>query len=356
MKDKKELISKFPKDLQTEIKETVRCKDYTEESLAQLQLNLKNILESKSNQGKRTDLTSPQQEGDVKAAHEKTLNEIGNIFNEGKETIRKRLLILVNSQKNPKYKILLKDIDNPLKKQTINSVYKELQKEEKKKLKLKLLEKIQIKLPSSIQLYNTSFEKVEIPANSVSLTMTDPDYTDYNVQVYSDLAKKAMIVLKDGGSVLCYVGHYMLDTVITAMKKEGLNYHWLIPVIHSGPSALMFSKKILVGYKPLLWMVKGKYDGGHVKDVIQSEFQGKELHEWAQSTVESDYYIKHMTEENEIIWDPFMGQGTFLISAAKLNRQIIGSDIDTEKFEIASKLISQASSTQQTSKKTVTAI
>ena len=61
--------------------------------------------------------------------------------------------------------------------------------------------------------------------------------------------------------------------------------------------------------------------GEFVRDFIQSEFQGKELHEWAKSTVESDYFIKYMTIENEIVYDPFMGQGTFGISAIKLKTE-----------------------------------
>ena len=79
-----------------------------------------------------------------------------------------------------------------------------------------------------------------------------------------------------------------------------------------------------------------------VRDVIQSEFQGKELHEWAQSTVESDYFIKYMTIENEIVYDPFMGQGTFGISAIKQNRQFIGCEINQEHFENAERLLSLA--------------
>jgi len=96
----------------------------------------------------------------------------------------------------------------------------------------------------------------------------------------------------------------------------------------------------MVGYKPLLWFVKGKYEGEFVSDVKRSEFQGKELHDWAQSTVESDYYIKYMTLENDIVYDPFMGQGTFGISAVKLKRQFIGVENDKGHFENARRLLS----------------
>ena len=95
----------------------------------------------------------------------------------------------------------------------------------------------------------------------------------------------------------------------------------------------------MVACKHILWFTKGDYGGDYVTNVIKSKYQGKDNHKWAQSTIESDYYIKHMTEENKIVYDPCMGQGTFLISAAKLKRQCIGSDIDKEHFETAKKLI-----------------
>ncbi len=143
--------------------------------------------------------------------------------------------------------------------------------------------------------------------------------------------------------MICYVGHYAIGKIINMMEAQGLNFHWPIAVIHSGPSASVFGRKILVGYKPMLWFTKGKYEGEFVKDCIKSEFQGKELHEWAQSTVESDYYIKYLTLENEIVYDPFLGQGTFGISAVKLNRQFIGCEVDKGHFENARRLISAAS-------------
>ena len=246
--------------------------------------------------------------------------------------------IVTAAKENPKkYQKLADELDKGEK--APNKIHRELKKIQKIEIKKEALKKVQTKLPKSIQLFNSDFRNNKILKNSVSLIMTDPDYTNYNIQVYSDLAKQAMQVLKDDGSILCYCGHYILREVMNAMVEQGLKFHWLIPVLHSGPSSLMFSKKIMVGYKPLLWFTKGKYDGRHVKDVIKSEFQGKELHEWAQSTVESDYYIEYMTEENEIVYDPCMGQGTFGISAAKLKRQFIGSDINPEHFETAKKLI-----------------
>ena len=225
-------------------------------------------------------------------------------------------------------------------KTTIHKQYQQIRKEEKRETRQDEIKKYQVNLPETVTLYNQDFNTAPVPESSVSLIMTDPPYHEKYLYLYEQLAVHASKVLREGGSLLCYAGHYAIGKIINMMEANGLNFHWPIAVIHSGPSASVFGRKILVGYKPMLWFVKGKYTGEFVRDVIQSEFQGKELHEWAQSTVESDYYIKYLTIPNEIVYDPFMGQGTFGISAVKQDRQFIGCEVDPEHFANAERLIS----------------
>jgi len=227
-------------------------------------------------------------------------------------------------------------------KSSISKEYQKLKKQEKKTLRQEEISKHQVILPEKVTLHNKPFQNIFIEGNSISLILSDPPYLEKDLMLYNDLAVHASRVLRDGGSLLCYVGHYAIHRVITMMEKAGLKFQWPMVILHSGPSAAIFGRKVLVGYKPMLWFVKGKYEGEMVRDVIQSEFQGKELHEWAQSTVESDYFIKYMTIENEIVYDPFMGQGTFGISAIKQNRQFIGCEINQEHFENAERLLSLA--------------
>jgi len=224
---------------------------------------------------------------------------------------------------------------------TVNKAYTTTKKNEKRQIRQEEIKKIQVNLPESVQLHNSEFQKIFIEGNTVSLIFTDPPYHEKYLYLYEDLAIHASRVLRDGGSLICYVGHYAIGKIINMMEKHGLSFHWPIAVIHSGPSARVWGRKILEGYKPMLWFTKGKYDGEFVKDIIQSEFQGKELHEWAQSTVEADYYIKYLTIENEIVYDPFLGQGTFGVSAARLKRQFIGCEVDPDHFANAERMISE---------------
>ena len=225
---------------------------------------------------------------------------------------------------------------------SINKVYKKIRKQEKKQKRQDQIKKIQVNLPDNVQLYNQPFQENKIKDNSISLILTDPPYLKEHLHLYEELAQQAIRVLRDGGSLLCYIGHYAIGTIIPMMEKHGLKFHWPIAVIHSGPSSTMWGYKVMVGYKLMLWFTKGKYDGEFVRDCIKSEFQGKELHEWAQSTVETDYYIQYLTLKDEIVYDPFLGQGTCGVSAVKLGRQFIGSEIDKDHFDNAQRLITLA--------------
>ena len=225
---------------------------------------------------------------------------------------------------------------------SISKEYKNIVKAEKKEKRQEEISKFQVKLPDKVILHNSEFQKVFIEGASVSLIITDPLYHEKDLHLYDDLAVHAVRVLRDGGSLLCYAGHFAIDKIISMVEARGLKFQWPMAILHSGPTSAIFGRKVLVGYMPMLWFVKGKYEGEFVRDVIQSEFQGNDLHEWAKSTVESDYFIKYMTIEGEIVYDPFMGQGTFGVSAVKQNRQFIGCEINPEHFENAKRMISNA--------------
>lgn len=274
----------------------------------------------------------------------KTASIVAKISGRSHGTIKKIKTIVKEKRKgNKKAAQLLGQIDNG--KITIDKAYRQTRNEIKKEQTRKAIRRTQVSLPDTVQLYQKKFQFLEIRPNSISMIFTDPPYAEKYLHLYDDLGKQAIQVLRDGGSLLCYAGHFAIGRIINMMENHGLKFHWPLVVCHSGPSASVFGYRVLVGYKPLLWFTKGKYQGEFVRDVIKSEFQGKELHEWAQSTIESDYYIKYMTIPNDIVYDPFMGQGTFGISAIKLKRQFIGAEIDATHFKNAQRILTNANKT-----------
>ena len=161
---------------------------------------------------------------------------------------------------------------------SVNKSYKKIKKQEKKKKRQDEIKKIQVNLPKTIQLHNKPFQELNIKDNSISLIFTDPPYTQEFLHLYDDLAKQAARILRDGGSLMCYVGHYALNIILPMIEKHGLTFHWIIPVLHSGASSLMFDKKIHEHTNPYYGLQRENMITS--KMLIKSEFQGK-VHEWA---------------------------------------------------------------------------
>jgi DNA modification methylase len=55
-----------------------------------------------------------------------------------------------------------------------------------------------------------------------------------------------------------------------------------------------------------------------------------------------EFFIKLMTESNDVVLDPFMGSGTTGAAAKNLNRNFIGIELDQDYFNIAKERINNA--------------
>jgi len=69
--------------------------------------------------------------------------------------------------------------------------------------------------------------------SSIDLIFTDPQYAREYIPQYGDLAKFAARVVVDGGSLICYVGHYAIPEVLPLMTPH-LRFWWMIAVMHRG--------------------------------------------------------------------------------------------------------------------------
>ena len=199
-----------------------------------------------------------------------------------------------------------------------------------------------IDLPENIKLILGDCREAtkEIPDNSIDLIFTDPPYDKASLPLYRDLGIIAGRVLKKGGSLLTIAGHYALPQIFKYMEEiPGLKYWHILNVIHSGRPARLFHRHVVVGWKPLLWYVKGQKLRTHdyIRDTIISAQPDKILHEMEQSPIEAEHVISRLTFEgpNEVVLDPFMGSGTTGRASIKLNRKFIGIEIDLKTFEVA---------------------
>ncbi len=201
----------------------------------------------------------------------------------------------------------------------------------------------QADLPEAIQVVDGDFREhmADLPDNSVDMIFTDPPYDEGALPLYADLAEVAARVLKPGGSLIAYCGHYAVGDLIASMG-EHLRFWWLCGVKHGGGAARLPGKWVFVEWKPLVWFVKnGRRDNEFVADMVTEGGVDKQHHDWQQSTTAAAYYIEHLTQPGELVVDPFLGSGTTLLAAVALGRRGIGYELDSDTANIARQRISE---------------
>lgn len=189
-----------------------------------------------------------------------TNKEIGVRSKTAKDTVRKVETILKNASES--------EIINLREgKKSINEVFKTIKNN---KLRQNLVKsKPLMELPEGCKLLCGDFMKMSkvIPDNSIDLVLTDPPYDNVrkSIEIYRNLGNLSYRVLKEGGSLVCYVGRQALPQFINAVLESGLKWHWMLCVHHNGQHTQMFQRKIFVRWKPLLWLIKGEKINEYVK-------------------------------------------------------------------------------------------
>ena len=173
--------------------------------------------------------------------------------------------------------------------------------------------------------------------NSVDLIATDPPYLGEFVHLYGDLAKFAASVLKPGRLVAAHAGHYHLPEILRLMSRH-LEYLWTMDVMYSHCGTQVLPRRIKSGWKPTVLFSKGKYEPEQgkwwLKDRIDCWEKSKDHHDWEQPLAESEYLVRALTFEGQLVVDPFMGSGTVGVACKKLKRRFVGSDVDDKAVQI----------------------
>jgi SAM-dependent methyltransferase len=175
-----------------------------------------------------------------------------------------------------------------------------------------------------------------IKENSVALILTDLPYARKYLPLWEELGKVAKRVLLPGGYLIAYTGGMFLPDVLDALGKN-LRWYWYEVVKHNSGTTQLFHREVRNRCKLAVIFTKGEKPRDHewFYDLIEGEKGNKEEHEWAQGEKESDYLVSKFTLPGDIVLDPCMGVGTFLVAAKKLGRKVIGFEINREYFDKA---------------------
>jgi hypothetical protein len=130
-------------------------------------------------------------------------------------------------------------------------------------------------------------------------------------------------------------GVYHLPKVMELMTPH-LNYYWTIAYHMPLVPDRIPGRKVLCYWKPILWFVKGKYQGKkRIKDFLLAGPIEKRFHSWQQSESDTGALVEMFTKPGDLIIDPFYGSGTLGAAAMMRNRDFFGIEIDPKYVEIA---------------------
>lgn len=182
----------------------------------------------------------------------------------------------------------------------------------------------------------------QMPDKSVDCVITDPPYPKEFEYLFEELAKYSAHILRRGGSLITLCGHYQLARILPAMSNY-LKYRWIVKLDQPGCFARM-AMGILVTWKPILWFVNEALSPSrNVRDCAISDKRSKDNgHPWEQGEDYARWGVDNLTDDGQVVFDPFMGSGTTGAVCMKLGRKFIGIEIEPKYFEIAEKRIRQA--------------
>ncbi|AFH21918.1 adenine methyltransferase [environmental Halophage eHP-12] len=186
---------------------------------------------------------------------------------------------------------------------------------------------------------------------TADLLLTDPPYTT-DVDDIDAFARSwvppALDTIGDGGLAFIFVGAYAdeLQTYLTVLDECGVRERAQVLVwtykntLGQTPNheykrnwqAVLFiqsdpPREIDSPLTSEQWGVQdinapdGRHDGRH--------------HKWQKPAEIIERFIRHTTDEGDVVLDPFVGTGTTALVANELNREVVAGDNDTEMLDTA---------------------
>ncbi|MBN2535224.1 MAG: site-specific DNA-methyltransferase [Spirochaetales bacterium] len=232
-----------------------------------------------------------------------------------------------------------------------------------------------------------------VPSGSVKLVVTSPPYNigkeyekksglDEYYKRQEKIIDESVRILSDNGSICWQVGNYVENSEIIPLdillfplfKKHNLKLRNRI-IWHFG-HGLHASKRFSGRYETILWFTKSneytfhldpvripqkypnkKYFKGAKKGKLSCNPLGKNPGDiWEIPNVKNNHVEKtihpcqfpvelierlvlSMTDENDLVFDPFLGVGSTIVAAIKNNRRGMGCEVMDDYYSIAVKRI-----------------
>ena len=164
--------------------------------------------------------------------------------------------------------------------------------------------------------------------------------------------KIAEPLLKKGGNIVIFNDWKNMTNITKALEDNGFEIKDLIRWEKTNPMPRNRDRRFITDYEVAVWAVKkgGKWTFNRIDEAYERPEikcgvtpQGEKKlgsHPTQKPIAVMEWLIQRLTNENDIVLDPFMGSGSTGIACEKLNRQFIGIELDENYHNIAYNRIS----------------
>jgi len=202
----------------------------------------------------------------------------------------------------------------------------------------------------------------DIPDKSIDAIIADPPYnisreTNFHTMGHNGTSmnfgewdKNADIVswinelpriLRDGANIIIFNCWKNLGHISDKLKSNGFIPKRCLVLNKSNPAPFNRDRLFVNDVEFAIWAVNGKnwtfnrQNSKYEKCVFDTSVQSKKYHPTMKDLDVIKRLIKILTNENDIVLDPFMGSGTTGIACLNTNRRFIGIEKDDKYFDIA---------------------
>ena len=166
---------------------------------------------------------------------------------------------------------------------------------------------------------------------------------DNNLDFIKDYFNRCYSLLKEDTHIYCFCSWHNIDK----FKMEFEKYFKLKNIIvweKNNTSMGDLKGSYAPKHEFILYGHKGRRlrSGFRYADIIKANRTNNKLHPTQKPVDLLEIFIKQSTNENEVVFDGFMGSGSTGVASINTNRQFIGIELDNNYFNIASKRIEEA--------------
>ena len=153
-------------------------------------------------------------------------------------------------------------------------------------------------------------------------------------------------LLKKGGNIVIFNDWKNMSYIVESLEKNGFEIKDLIRWEKTNPMPRNRDRRFITDYEFAVWAVKkgGKWTFNRLSDTYErpkitckltsksEKFNGG--HPTQKPIEVMEWLINRLTNESDLILDPFMGSGSTGVACLNTNRRFVGIELDENYFEM----------------------